>query len=135
MLTLERAMPRVAAMFSAGSGPGERKRRAWIWATVRLMPQRVPISPQCRMNFCCTGVSLFINHGHFCINRIYRIKRPQVKAALVSTARELKNVDPVDAGAGQLDVHDALEAVKKALDGKKPKKVIIVRHRIVNVVV
>ena len=29
----------------------------------------------------------------------------------------------------------ALDAIQKALDGKKPKKVIIVRHRIVNVVV
>src|SRR6266851_7621055 len=25
--------------------------RAWICATVRLMPQRVPISPQCRTTF------------------------------------------------------------------------------------
>ena len=29
----------------------------------------------------------------------------------------------------------ALDAVKKALDGKRPKKVIVVPHRIVNVVV
>jgi serine protease AprX len=49
----------------------------------------------------------------------------QVKAALVSTARELKNVDPVDAGAGQLDVHDALEAVKKAFDAKDPSTTLL----------
>jgi serine protease AprX len=49
----------------------------------------------------------------------------QVKAALVSTARELKNVDPVDSGAGQLDVHDALEAVKKAFDAKDPSTTLL----------
>src|SRR5438874_2869407 len=53
-------MPRVVAICSAASGRGERKSKAWIWATVRLIPQRVPISPQWRMNFCATGESFFI---------------------------------------------------------------------------
>ena len=35
--------------FVGRHGLGGRNRSAWIWATVRLMPQRVPISPQCRM--------------------------------------------------------------------------------------
>src|SRR6266566_10040540 len=60
LLTLERAIARVVAISSAGNGRGERKRRAWIWATVRLIPQRVPISPQWRMNFWATGESVFI---------------------------------------------------------------------------
>src|SRR5271165_260678 len=55
VLTLERATARVVEISSAGRGWGERKRRAWTWATVRLMPQRVPISPQWRMNFWATG--------------------------------------------------------------------------------
>src|SRR5438874_7337403 len=54
-------MPRVVAICSAASGRGERKSKAWIWATVRLIPQRVPISPQWRMNFCATGESFFIS--------------------------------------------------------------------------
>jgi serine protease AprX len=49
----------------------------------------------------------------------------QVKAALVSTARDIKSADPVDAGAGQLDVHDALEAAKKALDAKDPSGTLL----------
>src|SRR5947208_17016830 len=72
LLTLERAMPRVAAIFSAGSGRGERNSRAWIWATVRLIPQRVPISPQWRMNFWATGESAFLFIRYFCLNRNYR---------------------------------------------------------------
>jgi serine protease AprX len=44
----------------------------------------------------------------------------QVKAALVSTARDIKSADTVDEGAGQLDVHDALESVKKAFAAKDP---------------
>src|SRR5262245_6373760 len=58
VLTFDRATPRDAAMASAWSGTGDRNRSAWIWATVRLMPHRVPISPQCRMNFSWTGLSL-----------------------------------------------------------------------------
>src|SRR4051812_7020405 len=44
----------------------------------------------------------------------------QVKAALVSSATEIKNADPVDAGAGQLNVADALEGIKKSLNAKDP---------------
>ncbi len=44
----------------------------------------------------------------------------QVKAALVSTATEVKLADPVDAGAGQVDVEAALETVKKAMTSKAP---------------
>jgi len=47
-----------------------------------------------------------------------RLTPDQVKAALVSTATELKNVDPIDGGAGQLDVSAALDAVKKATEAK-----------------
>jgi leucyl-tRNA synthetase len=50
------------------------------------------------------------------------------KRADVTVARDAPNED-IEAAVL------ALDAVKKALDGKKPKKVIIVRHRIVNVVV
>jgi leucyl-tRNA synthetase len=50
------------------------------------------------------------------------------KRAEVTVARDATNED-IEAAVL------ALEAVKKALDGKTPKKVIIVRHRIVNVVV
>src|SRR6266852_5250493 len=56
VLTLDRATLSVAAISSAWSGRGERNSKAWTCATVRLMPQRVPISPQWRMNFCATGV-------------------------------------------------------------------------------
>src|SRR5579871_1596110 len=56
VLMLERATESVSVISSAGRGFGERKRRAWTWATVRLMPHLVPISPQWRMNFCWTGV-------------------------------------------------------------------------------
>src|SRR6478736_8930866 len=58
LLTFERATLSVAAISSALTGLGEMKSRAWIWATVRLMPQRIPISPQWRMNFCWTGLSV-----------------------------------------------------------------------------
>jgi leucyl-tRNA synthetase len=50
------------------------------------------------------------------------------KRADVTVARDASNSD-IEAAVL------ALEAVQKALDGKTPKKVIIVRHRIVNVVV
>jgi leucyl-tRNA synthetase len=46
----------------------------------------------------------------------------------VTVARDASNEDIEVAVLG-------LDAVQKALEGKKPKKVIIVRHRIVNVVV
>src|SRR6266404_472498 len=51
VLTLERATFSVSAICSAFIGSGARKSSAWIWATVRLIPQRVPISPQWRMNW------------------------------------------------------------------------------------
>jgi leucyl-tRNA synthetase len=50
------------------------------------------------------------------------------KRADVTVARDAANED-IEAAVL------ALDAVKKALEGKKPKKVIIVRHRIANVVV
>src|SRR6266566_1822001 len=59
VLTLDRATAKVSAISSAGSGWGERNNSACTWATVRLMPQRVPISPQWRMNFWATGVREF----------------------------------------------------------------------------
>jgi serine protease AprX len=49
----------------------------------------------------------------------------QVKAALVSTATELKNVDVVSGGAGQLNVHAALDAVKKAVESKTPAAALL----------
>src|SRR6266481_2114286 len=57
VLTLERATDSVVEISSAGNGCGERKSRACTWATVRLIPHLVPISPQWRMNFWATGVS------------------------------------------------------------------------------
>src|SRR6267378_6018876 len=51
VLTLERATLSVSAICSAFIGSDARNRSAWIWATVRLIPQRVPISPQWRMNW------------------------------------------------------------------------------------
>src|SRR2546430_14410854 len=59
VLTFERATASVAEISSAGSGCGDRNNRACTCATVRLIPHRVPISPQCKMNFCATGVKLF----------------------------------------------------------------------------
>src|ERR1700682_5216426 len=59
VLTSERATDKVRAISSAAMGRGDRNRRAWTWATVRLMPQRVPISPQWRMNFWAAGESDF----------------------------------------------------------------------------
>jgi len=50
------------------------------------------------------------------------------KRADVTVARDAANED-IEAAVL------ALDPVQKALEGKKPKKVIIVRHRIVNVVV
>ncbi len=44
----------------------------------------------------------------------------QVKAALVSTAAPIRGADPVDAGAGELRVGQALEAVRKAATAKNP---------------
>src|SRR5207302_6975942 len=61
VLTLERATLRVSAISSAGTGLGERYRSAWIWATVRLMPHLVPISPQWRMYCFCNPVSSAIS--------------------------------------------------------------------------
>ena len=59
VLTFERATASVSEISSAGSGCGDRNSSACTCATVRLMPQRVPISPQCKMNFWATGVSVF----------------------------------------------------------------------------
>src|SRR5712692_4824954 len=60
VLTFERATDSVVAISSAGTGCGDRNSSAWTCATVRLMPQRVPISPQWRMNFWATGVSVVL---------------------------------------------------------------------------
>src|SRR5206468_377896 len=46
--------------------------RACTWATVRLTPQRVPISPQWRINLRMTGVRVIISFCTFCYYRIYR---------------------------------------------------------------
>src|SRR5256884_662287 len=59
VLTFERATASVSEISSAGSGCGERNSSACTCATVRLIPQRVPISPQCKMNFWATGVNEF----------------------------------------------------------------------------
>src|ERR1700687_5193649 len=58
VLTFDRATDNVLAISSAGTGRGERNSSACTCATVRLIPHRVPISPQCKMNFCATGVSV-----------------------------------------------------------------------------
>src|SRR5215471_2597453 len=50
VLTLERATLSRVDISSAVRGAEETWRRACTWATVRLIPQRAPISPQCRMN-------------------------------------------------------------------------------------
>src|SRR5215472_6694894 len=57
VLTLDRATANVLAISSACRGFGERNSKACTCATVRLMPQRVPISPQCRTNRCSIGES------------------------------------------------------------------------------
>src|SRR5437016_55680 len=59
VLTFERATASVSEISSAGSGCGDRNSNACTCATVRLMPHRVPISPQCKMNFWATGVNVF----------------------------------------------------------------------------
>src|SRR5271169_2282722 len=60
VLTFDRATASVSEISSAGSGCGDKKSSACTCATVRLMPQRVPISPQCKMNFWATGVKLLL---------------------------------------------------------------------------
>src|SRR5271157_3596025 len=57
VLTFDRATLSVAAISSAGTARGDRYSSAWICATVRLIPHRVPISPQCRMYCFCNPVS------------------------------------------------------------------------------
>src|SRR6266849_6551139 len=57
VLTFERATASVVEISSAGTGRGDKNSSACTCATVRLIPHRVPISPQCKMNFCATGVS------------------------------------------------------------------------------
>src|SRR5581483_2846340 len=79
VLTLDRATARVLAISSACRGLGERKSSACTWATVRLIPQRVPISPQCRMKRCSTGVSSIGIVRYFCQYRKYRNERAEVK--------------------------------------------------------
>jgi serine protease AprX len=49
----------------------------------------------------------------------------QVKAALVSTATPMPAATALDAGAGQLDVKDALEAVGKAVTAKLPSTTLL----------
>src|SRR5580704_13720451 len=58
VLTFDRATDNVVEISSAGSGFGDRNSSACTCATVRLIPHFVPISPQCKMNFCATGVSV-----------------------------------------------------------------------------
>lgn len=55
--TFDLATPNVSAISSACMGQPTIYNRACIWLTVRLTPHKVPISPQCRINFCLTGVS------------------------------------------------------------------------------
>src|ERR1041385_4851027 len=57
VLTFDRATLNVSAISSAGSAFGDRYNNAWICATVRLIPQRVPISPQWSMYCFCNAVS------------------------------------------------------------------------------
>src|ERR1700683_5036445 len=57
VLKFERATDKVREISSAFSGLGETNNSACTWATVRLIPQRVPISPQCRMYFLVSDVS------------------------------------------------------------------------------
>jgi serine protease AprX len=49
----------------------------------------------------------------------------QVKSALVSTARPITNANPLDAGAGQLDLHAAMDAVKRAAAVKDPSTTLL----------
>src|SRR2546427_11408370 len=57
VLTFDRATASVDEISSAGTGRGERNSSACTCATVRLIPHRVPISPQCKTNFCSTALS------------------------------------------------------------------------------
>src|SRR5262249_53191433 len=57
VLTFERATLKVSAISSAGNAFGDKYSNAWICATVRLIPHRVPISPQWRIYCFCTPVS------------------------------------------------------------------------------
>src|SRR6266481_2349172 len=59
VLTFDRATASVSEISSAGNGLGDKKSNACTCATVRLIPHRVPISPQCKINFCATGVNEF----------------------------------------------------------------------------
>src|ERR1700722_18345284 len=61
VLTFDRATLSVWAISSAGNARGDRYNSAWICATVRLIPQRVPISPQCKMYCFCTPVKFAIS--------------------------------------------------------------------------
>src|ERR1700685_3011196 len=61
VLTFDRATLKVSAISSAGSARGDRYSKAWICATVRLIPHRVPISPQCKMYCFCTPVKVDIS--------------------------------------------------------------------------
>src|SRR5215475_5711833 len=77
VLTLERATESVFAISSACSGLGETNRSACTWATVRLMPQRVPISPQCRTKRCSIDERAISVVRKFCTNRNYRTKKKE----------------------------------------------------------
>src|SRR5882724_2832181 len=57
VLTFDRATASVVEISSAGIGFGDKKSNACTCATVRLIPHRVPISPQCKINFCATTLS------------------------------------------------------------------------------
>src|SRR6188768_340926 len=95
LLTFERATLSVAAISSAFTGLGEMKSRAWIWATVRLIPQRIPISPQWRMNFCWTGLSV----------------------AMFPLFLSEQNLQNISAGASESLWQVALEAAQERLEG------------------
>src|SRR5471032_550831 len=78
LLTFERATFKVSAMSSAVKGSLARNSSAWICDTVRLTPQRVPISPQWRIYFCVVGLSS-MTFSYFCRYRNVRRYGTRVK--------------------------------------------------------
>src|SRR5450830_770240 len=85
LLTFERATPSVSTICSAFSGALARNSSAWICATVRFTPQRVPISPQCRMYFCSVELKAMI-FSYFCRYRNFRLNEKNVKPVARSGA-------------------------------------------------
>src|SRR5450830_1129553 len=78
LLTFERATFNVSAISSAVKGALARNSSAWICDTVRLTPQRVPISPQWSMYFCVVGLSS-MDFSYFCRYRNVRRNENRVK--------------------------------------------------------